>query len=95
MKSLSKHKPVMEGQCSLCHTAHGGDAKGFPRGNIQGICLSCHKDKKANHPTANHPTSEKVIKATGQTLTCLSCHKPHFSENRRLLSVTGCDACHK
>jgi predicted CXXCH cytochrome family protein len=84
----------MDGLCATCHTAHGGDAKGFPRGEVQTLCLNCHKDKKANHPVANHPTSGRTIKATGKTLTCLSCHQPHFSKSPKLLTVSGCDACH-
>jgi predicted CXXCH cytochrome family protein len=94
-RASSRHKPVMEGKCAVCHTSHGGDAKGFPRGDIQKICLSCHKDKTGNHPTTNHPTGGKKDPRTDKPLTCLSCHLPHFSEKTKLQSISGCGDCHK
>lgn len=94
-RAISKHKPVMEGQCPLCHTSHGGDTKGFPRGEVYRLCLGCHKDKSGNHPYANHPTGGIINKYTGKPLTCLSCHKPHFSDKPHLLVISGCNDCHK
>ena len=94
-KAISRHKPVMEGQCSLCHTSHGGDTKGFPRGDVQQLCLSCHKDKIGDHPLTNHPTGGIINKYTSTPLTCLSCHSPHFSYKPSLLVISGCTDCHK
>ena len=93
----SLHAPVVSGKCLACHDPHRGDypAQTVEKGNK--LCLSCHD--------ASKPKSRKVVdlaqKNVHQPLKsgeCLSCHKPHASDNGRLLkaALPGlCFQCHK
>jgi predicted CXXCH cytochrome family protein len=81
------HKAVLLG-CQNCHAPHGSNNEKLLRENPNGLCLNCH-DKakfKDGHPRPGHPTEGKSDPLYPERqLSCVSCHKPHFSANKKLL----------
>ena len=88
------HGPVGLGVCSVCHNPHGdayrfqlwADGKGE-------MCVSCHSDKQVLYDQSSSITVHGIIKGHG----CTSCHNPHASEERFLLSKPInelCVSCH-
>jgi len=83
------HKPVGQGQCTLCHWHHSSDNKKLLKDLAPTLCFRCHPK---DHFTGSH-THPPV--ANGE---CLSCHDPHQSDNKSLLRKPGselCFLCHK
>ncbi len=77
--------------CATCHDVHSKD-KNMLRAPAESgrLCLTCHNDKKMIEPTGHG--GRKLDK------NCLSCHKVHNSESKRLLNIAendGCLECHK
>jgi predicted CXXCH cytochrome family protein len=77
-----------------CHNPHTADDPGLVRGRERDVCLSCHKDLKAQLATA---VSTHPVKANGGR--CTSCHAPHESNAPHLLKSKDinavCGTCHK
>ena len=75
-KSLQKHKPVADGNCTACHMPHSSNNV-FLLDNTSTInlCGTCHNWQK--HST--HPIGEKIRDQRNKNLTldCLSCHRSH------------------
>ncbi|UOD34584.1 cytochrome C [Deferribacteraceae bacterium V6Fe1] len=100
------HGPTVAGYCNICHDPHGSELKFLLNDKINGICNNCHTDKKSGvHVLANfnsnaHPTSDKIIRSTGEELSCVSCHNPHYGKSKQLFQqdVTDfmelCLKCH-
>ncbi len=84
------HMPVREGklQCSSCHNVHGTiTEKLIPENSINENCYRCHTDKRGPFLWEHAPVKES----------CLNCHKPHGSNNIRLLRIREprlCQQCH-
>jgi predicted CXXCH cytochrome family protein len=88
------HGPVGLGVCAVCHNPHGdayrfqlwADGKGE-------ICISCHTDKQVLYDESTSVNVHGIIIGGG----CTSCHNPHASEERFLLSKPInelCISCH-
>jgi len=89
-KSQVQHPGAM-GDCTDCHSPHGGNWPYFPKPNPVAVCTSCHADiaelgKKA-HP--HQPVVEEG---------CGICHDPHGNNNLHLLRAVKpndlCLQCH-
>ena len=84
------HMPVREGklQCASCHNVHGTiTEKLIPENSINENCYRCHLDKRGPFLWEHAPVRES----------CLNCHKPHGSNNIRLLRIREprlCQQCH-
>lgn len=101
------HGPVGAGLCTVCHDPHVADNKMFLYDKVNDICENCHSDKKTGiHVLSNfnkqaHPTSDRYIKALKETLSCASCHDPHYGSSNKLYRdgitdfLTLCVKCHK
>jgi DmsE family decaheme c-type cytochrome len=78
--------------CSSCHQMHVSHDKATTRNLIPEMCMSCHKEKRAQiQRPSRHPILEgKVV--------CIDCHNPHGSAGPKLMvkdSVNEtCYACH-
>ncbi len=75
-------------QCSSCHNVHGTvTEKLIPEPSINDLCYRCHMDKRGPFLWEHPPVREN----------CLNCHKPHGSNNIRLLRLREprlCQQCH-
>ncbi|HSA77565.1 MAG TPA: cytochrome c3 family protein [Nitrospirota bacterium] len=92
-KALSKHNPVREGMCTTCHSPHASDTVLlFTQPKVIDLCGSCHDF--SHH--SSHPIGEKAVDPRNKNLTldCLSCHKSHGSDQKRLAHFQfGMDLC--
>lgn len=75
------HKPVVEGQCTGCHTPHASNFKKLIKDGPQEtkLCFSCHKDKASlikNARFKHGPIREGL---------CTPCHAAHGSDSPNLL----------
>jgi predicted CXXCH cytochrome family protein len=93
-----KHAPVDGGSCVACHSPHGSDGVYLlNRESVIQTCSTCHD--YTTHSA--HPIGEKAIDPRNKNLRvdCLSCHKGHGTEFKRLLlaesNVELCTQCHK
>ncbi len=92
--------------CENCHAPHGSENPKLLKQMPNDLCFTCH-DKKmidGGHPKAGHPTSgqpDPIYKE--KDLSCISCHKPHFSPNKKVLRYNFntapydgsiCSVCH-
>jgi predicted CXXCH cytochrome family protein len=93
-----KHVPVEQGMCISCHSPHASDsAYLIDQPTIMKVCGQCH-DYQTH---SAHPVGEKAVDPRNKNLTvdCLSCHKAHGTEFKRMLlaetNVELCTRCHK
>ena len=101
-KASLVHAPVAAGGCTVCHSPHGSPNSFQLRKPVNSLCTSCHDDKRdGDHPVVFHPVGGKPDpRDPSKTLSCVSCHNPHASDNKYLLTVQGgyfalCQSCHK
>lgn len=83
------HSPVADGDCTVCHTPHGGALKGLLRAAAPALCEECHESKSQGKSSVHTPVKE------GE---CLNCHAPHGAAKKGLLTKTGallCAECHE
>lgn len=95
------HAPVVSGRCTICHSPHASKHEFQLRNSTNQICLACHDDKNdGNHPVVFHPyQNRKDPRNPKRELNCTSCHNPHFSEFKSILSSADgyfalCQSCH-
>jgi DmsE family decaheme c-type cytochrome len=93
--SLAKHAPVVDGSCSACHDPHSGSGPlMLTNQNVVEMCGRCHDWLQHS----SHPMGEKVKDPRNRNLTvqCLSCHRGHGTEYKKLLlSATQTELCTK
>ena len=96
--SPGKHPPVMDGNCTACHDPHGtnGTLLLADKLDLQ-KCAPCHE--QMSH--ASHPIGTKFKDPRNKNLTvnCLSCHRAHGTEYKKLIpfakSTDLCVTCHE
>ncbi len=87
------------GECLTCHSQHGTDRKHMLKADVYDLCTGCHEDQKLNHPVGRHPLRFKTVPATGEEISCVSCHDPHGTKGPHLLKIGTstmevCTQCH-
>jgi predicted CXXCH cytochrome family protein len=91
------HKPVREGECASCHDVHGSEARALlSEADVGKLCRSCHGSLPGGHHLYTLAQIGEKAAVTEQDL-CLACHRPHVSDNRRLLKgmrAAVCQGCH-
>ena len=96
-KALSKHNPVEAGMCTTCHSPHASDSVLLLNQPVIELCTGCHDFSRHS----SHPIGERAIDPRNKNLTldCLSCHKSHGSEQKRLahfqFGTELCVQCHE
>jgi len=96
------HIPVKDGKCTACHSPHAGPAPKQLHRVGNALCLGCHENPHTQHRSAEvkgNATSvpEDFPTEKGQ-LSCLGCHLPHQSPERRLFRMKQgemCQTCHR
>lgn len=78
--------------CSDCHRMHAAQDPATTREKLPEMCMSCHKEKRAQFARPNHhPVPE------GQMI-CTDCHNPHGSAGPKLMAKDSvnetCYSCH-
>jgi predicted CXXCH cytochrome family protein len=79
--------PALQKGCQSCHSPHGSKNEKLLKENPNGLCFTCHDKAKfdGGHPQAGHPLSGvKDPLHPEKDFTCISCHRPHFSPNKKL-----------
>lgn len=95
------HGPLGTGKCDLCHDPHGSNYPYWLFARINDVCFSCHGVGFKFHPVTGHPTDiVRDPRRKGKTMSCVSCHDPHASNNPKLLSLAPdflgtCNRCHR
>jgi predicted CXXCH cytochrome family protein len=90
---LSSHHPIPEGRmaCSDCHSVHPSKSS---KGRVQGLkekCTSCHGEVEGPWVYEHDPVGGH----SGEG--CVECHKPHGSQNPKMLNSFSrglCAQCH-
>jgi len=97
-KAESKHPPVQEGNCTACHSPHSSDQLSLlGEASVIDVCGQCHDWKQHSM----HPIGPKFTDKRNRnlTVTCLSCHRPHGTEYKRMMffpnSTDTCTDCHE
>ena len=86
------HRPVTDGDCGACHDAHSSNEKHLTSILPPKQCYFCHTDLKDSVAKAS-----LVHGAMNDSLTCLRCHNPHATPEKKLLiseEKTLCFSCH-
>lgn len=90
---LPAHHPVLEGHmnCAQCHDPHGGDilkpSGGLAMAQLNEDCAQCHREQTRPF-VFEHPALREG---------CTTCHSPHGSVNRAMLTQADdnmCFRCH-
>jgi DmsE family decaheme c-type cytochrome len=96
-KAVSKHEPVKDGMCTTCHSPHASDTVLLlTQPTVIEVCTQCHDFSKHS----SHPIGVKAIdpRNKNMTLDCMSCHKSHGNENKRMthfqFGTELCVQCH-
>lgn len=85
--NMRSHHPVKEGalSCTSCHDQHGGTQTSLTSKTAG--CTQCHQAVRGPHAYDHAPVAED----------CATCHNPHGSPNRKLLTLAEpmlCLQCH-
>ena len=93
----SRHEPASSGACGSCHEVHGGTVAALLReGGVEALCRKCHPSPKGAHHIYKAAEVEAAAPAA-RGRSCLACHRPHASDQRRLLvprEAAVCRGCH-
>ena len=96
-RSVTKHAPVEEGNCVMCHAPHSADNPFlFQEDDTIELCGNCHDWQ--THST--HPIGETILDPRNEnvSLECSSCHRAHGTEYQHFLyfETTNemCVQCH-
>lgn len=102
-EGLTVHNPVNALKCVSCHDPHASSNayQLVKKGNA--LCYGCHAEPHMIHVTVPEEGTdthvpEKFPVEEGGNLSCLGCHDPHFTANRRLFNEEEaklCIKCHR
>ena len=85
----STHPPIMNGECTKCHSPHKSKLAKLLLSPSPDLCLTCHKGTKEKLAKETpHPPAQK---------NCQTSHLPHFSAEPSLLAEPQkslCSECH-
>ncbi len=95
------HAPVAEGNCKGCHSPHVGPAPKQLLAVGNALCIGCHANPHTQHRSAQVKGKNTLVpddfpRDKGE-LSCLGCHRPHQSQERRLFGMSQgalCRTCH-
>ena len=85
--NMRSHHPVKEGamSCTSCHDQHGGTQTSLTSKTAE--CTQCHQAVRGPHMFEHAPVTDD----------CSTCHNPHGTPNRKMLTLVEpmlCLQCH-
>jgi predicted CXXCH cytochrome family protein len=86
-----RHGPVSDTKsCINCHNPHSSPEKNLVIDGTNDLCLKCHNKTIRNDSIVISNIGQIISRARSihppvETGGCVTCHNPHFSENRALL----------
>jgi predicted CXXCH cytochrome family protein len=89
-KAAWAHSPYEAGDCTLCHVNADPKKPGPVTMKGNALCYSCHEEFQE--------IMQRPYKHVPATESCLNCHNPHNSREKKLLHVElakGCLDCHR
>lgn len=97
------HEPVKKVMCASCHSPHASPNPYQLKEPASRLCRGCHQKPHRLHILSAAEGSstrvpEKFPREKNGDFSCLGCHAPHFSKNRRLFREEEsklCITCHK
>ena len=90
--------PALDEGCTTCHNPHVSKTGKLLTKPVNEICASCH-DKLKNHHVLDAsaakawPKDKGVFPVVGDKLSCLGCHNPHATNEKKLYSKPEADIC--
>ena len=95
--SVTKHKPIQDGECTKCHQPHSSNLVSLiDNTDTINLCNTCH----AGMQHSSHPIGDNVIDPRNKNLSvdCLSCHRSHGTEFKYFTyfnpKIDLCVQCH-
>jgi predicted CXXCH cytochrome family protein len=80
------HAPVAESDCSSCHVSSANKKNPFAlKESLPTLCYNCHD--QADY------AKKSIHAALGRKESCLLCHEPHASEQKKLMKGSVPDIC--
>jgi predicted CXXCH cytochrome family protein len=109
MAKKNVHASAAEGQCLVCHNAHGSDSAFVLTQLVEGHCEACHEEQESGRhvmrrvsPGDTHPVKGKTDPLhPGKDLSCVSCHNPHVAKPGKQIPEKAkrpediCRQCHR
>ena len=86
----SQHQPVVDGQCTKCHSPHQSKLNSLLLAKSPDLCVACHVDLKTK-------MTEEISHSPAER-NCQRCHQPHSGSIDKLLTMplqTLCSECHE
>jgi len=87
-----RHKPAADGECIICHNPHQSEQAKLLREAIPDLCFTCHGAQLKDSQGIDLPPTKRLFDDSQAQLhppfaegDCLACHRPHASDNIRLL----------
>lgn len=93
--------PWIKKDCDICHPPAGANKPGSLKKKLSGLCLDCHRDRKApaEHRVDMVPSMEvKGLPLFDGKVACPTCHDTHGNANGSMLRMPSkdlCLACHR
>jgi predicted CXXCH cytochrome family protein len=82
------HPQIAQGECNLCHLAHGSEQPALLRRPQKTLCGTCHTNQI-------DPLRSFAAHAEAADLMCTSCHAPHDpAAQPAQVTRAGCVTCH-
>ena len=88
--------PSIKKDCDTCHLSAGTHKPGELKKQLPGLCLDCHRDRKApaEHKIDIVPGMEvKGLPLFDGKIACTTCHDPHANMNGNMLRLPAKDLC--
>jgi len=88
--------PQIKKDCDTCHLPAGTHKPGELKKPLSGLCLDCHRDRKApaEHKVDIVPTMEvKGLPLFDGKIACPTCHDPHTNAHGSMLRMPATDLC--
>jgi predicted CXXCH cytochrome family protein len=99
-KGKANVHPAMDEGCTSCHNGHISKAGKLLMRPVNAVCADCHSGMKGHHSVKGSAAKDfpgGKFPTVGEELSCVGCHNPHASNDRKLFAKpekTLCSSCH-